>query len=156
VADSKFKLAYAGVRLASGDKLAHAWAPVEDHADLRLYKKPLVRYAGIGAVYEFTGDDEGRIFTGGEKAPRRLPDAFVDDDTRLMWEAVDSDHRIEHETIQISKREKDVSLLAEALLPIRVAMARRPGRASRSAITNAVAAELMRPLTKAERAAAGV
>lgn len=158
--EPKFKLAYAGVRLAARDTLAHAWAPVDDHTDLRLYKKAVVPYGAIGAVYEFTANESGQIYIGGEKAPTRVTDddggVFVDDDIRLLWEAQAVDHRIEHESIQMSKRERDVSLLAEALLPIRVAMARRKGAASRSAVANAVAAELFRPLTQAEKKAAGL
>jgi hypothetical protein len=73
-----------------------------------------------------------------------------------MWEASDREARIRYENVQIRKREKDVSLIRDALLPIRVAMASKPHQATRSAVVAAVTEELWRPLTQAEKKAAGL
>lgn len=153
---TKLKMACAGERLTTSERLAQAWAPENDPADIRIYKGGLVKYAGIGAVYEFTLTDTDSIIVSGENAPVRVTGTWVDDDLRMIWEAADRDARTTYESIQIRKREKDMSLIREALLPIRVAMERKPRQAGRSAMVNAVSEELWRPLTKAEKKEAGL
>ncbi len=151
------KMAYAGQRLAANNQLAQAWVPV-DSDEQRIYGKGgLVKYAAIGAIYEFTTADNGEsILVGGKNAPVRTRDEWMDNDMRLIWESRDANARRAHEEVALRKREKDISLLREALLPIRVAMARKPRQTLRSAMVNAVNEELWRPLTKAEREEAGL
>jgi hypothetical protein len=108
-------------------------APTEEALALRILDRPSVWWVAV-------------VTAGGT-----LCDDDVDADTRIAWEATSADHRLEHARIQTQKREKDMSLLRDTLLPIRLAMARKPNHVSRSGMAAAVQGELMRPLTQEER-----
>lgn len=148
------KFAFAGVRLAATGTLAQAWEPVDDGESILI--KSLVSSPSIGAIYEVTrADEDRRFYTGGKDAPKRVMGAWASQDDRLVWSALDAEARLAHEQRLIEKRDKDINLMREVLLPLRVALARKPG-ASRYAMVQALNAELHRPLTQAERKAAGL
>lgn len=153
----KIQAAYAGVRLTIKNTLGHKWEPTggDTSRDALLFTKQIVSHAAIGAIYEVTKADDGQWYIAGEHAPKRIVDEWAPDDARLAWEAAHTDARIEHEKIQIAKREKDTSMVRDVLLPLRVAMHRRPS-ISRYAMAQAVVAELHRPLTQAEKKEAGL
>lgn len=144
-------LAYAGRRITTRDTLAFCW--VDDEGGERLYKKQLIGYAGIGTRWRFKVADDGSsvILNGAESLGRD----GVPEDRRIAWEALDASNARHHASIALAKNEKAQNLIAERLLPIRVAMEKQIG-VRRSAFSDAVTQELWRPLTQAERAEAGL
>lgn len=149
------RLAYAGQRLSTNDTLVSLWVEILDagEGEERVYKKNLVRYPQIGRVYECHENERG-VTVSGENAPKRT-DVMVDDDTRFAWEAADTEQRVRHEQARTEKRDKDVTLIRQQILPLRLALARKRG-ISGFALSQAISAELWRPLTQAERAEAGL
>lgn len=152
MSDEKITMTYCGRRLSAKDTLMYEWL-ADGETDTRWYTKQLVSYAGIGTRWTFKVADNGRsIIT----RPTPTSAGKIDDSgLRMSWEALDRDASVQHESVRLAKREKDTSLIAEALLPLRVAMLRHT-TARRYAFNTAVMAELMRPLTKAERQDAGL
>lgn len=145
-------MTYLGRRLTAKDTLAYAWQ-VDGEDDDRWYTKQLVSYAGVGTRWAFVpGAKDGQVLLN----PRPQSRGKIDDDSkRMAWEAIDSADAYQYEEIRQAKREKDKSLIAEALLPLRIAMHRHT-KHRRYAFNTAVMSELMRPLTKAEKDEAGL
>lgn len=159
--DVKNQYVYRGQRLSTTDTLVYSFQGVDEHDVPRedasfTFKKSPVRFPAIGTVYEITESDGGKtVYTGGEKAPVRLR-RISDESQIIAWEAHEADSKRSHAEIQFAKREKDISLIREIVLPLRVAMARQSTFGIRTAMANAVLQELHRPLTKAERQEAGL
>jgi hypothetical protein len=144
-------MTYCGRRLTTKDTLIYEWI-ADGETETRWYKKQLVSYAGIGTRWTFVCGEGTTV----KLNPRPQSDGKVPDDSlRMSWEALDRDAGYQYEEVRVAKSEKDKSLIADAVRPLRVAMARHnTGR--RYAFNTAVMAELMRPLTKAEREDAGL
>lgn len=149
--DETIVLTYIGRRLTTKDTLAFCW--LTDEGEERLYVKQLLGYAGIGTRWRFKVADNGSsIVLGGAE---NLGRDGIPDDRRIGWEALDASNARHHAQITLAKNEKTKSLLADAMLPIRVAMEKQVG-VRRTAFADAVHVELHRPLTKAERTEAGL
>lgn len=145
-------MTYCGRRLTAKDTLAYEWLP-DGETDTRWYTKQLVTYAGIGTRWTFQVADNGSAIV---TRPAPTSAGKIDDDSlRMSWEAIDRADSVQHESVRLAKRDKDVSLIAGALLPLRVAMVKH-NTARRYAFNTAVMAELMRPLTQAEKKDAGL
>lgn len=157
--DEQVEITCVGMRLTAVGKLAQGWL-IGDDSDLRLWTKKLVATASPGAIYDATISREGEqisVYTGGEKSPTFARRLTPEDDPRVIaWEAEDKTAQSEHAQRSYEKRINEKDYLREYLLPLRIVMAQVPRHMSRYALSNALLAELQRPLTQAERKDAGL
>jgi hypothetical protein len=110
---------FQGRRIGSQGQVVYAWLTgAAPHG--AVYKKPLVRNASVGSVYEVTNTDTG-YYTDGAKGPRYLRRADVPPEVMAQWRGQDlaaGSERDRKSAITKASREHP---LEEWLAPLRTA-----------------------------------
>jgi hypothetical protein len=139
------ELVYAGKRLDGRGALCDARFRPSDPETVLLFKR--VRGGVVGGVYEAeVSEADASLTIHGQPTwtKERSEEAG-------SLQAADAAAKAEHEAASAEKKAGEDSELRKLLLPVRRFVQRQPRSTSRWALVQAIAAEINRPLTKAER-----